>query len=49
MAFQLLAMAQKRWRKIRSPHLVQQILDGTKYLDGRTVNSDTQQERKNAA
>ncbi len=30
MAFQLLAMAEKRWRKIRSPHLVQQLLDGAR-------------------
>ena len=49
MAFQLLAMAEKRWRKIRSPHLVQQLLDGEKFLDGRTVTEDTAEERKSAA
>lgn len=49
MAFQLLAMAEKRWRKIRSPHLVQQLLDGKKFLDGRTVTEDTAEERKSAA
>jgi transposase-like protein len=32
MAYQLLAMAQQRWRAIRSPHLVQRLLDGTKFL-----------------
>ena len=49
MAFQLLAMAEKRWRKIRSPHLVQQLLEGKKFLDGRTVTEDTVEERKSAA
>jgi len=34
MAYQLLAMAEKRWRAIRSPYLVQHVLDGTKFLDG---------------
>ncbi len=34
MAYELLAMAEKRWRAIRSPHLVQRLLDGTKFLDG---------------
>ncbi len=45
MAFQLLAMAEKRWRRIRSPHLVQQMLDGTKFLDGRSVTEDNQEGR----
>ena len=49
MAFQLLAMAEKRWRKIRSPHLVQQMLDGTKFLDGRTVTEETDEQRKSTA
>ena len=49
MAHQLLAMAQKRWRRIRSPHLVQQLLAGTKFLDGRTVNHDDEGTRKTAA
>ncbi len=44
MAFQLLAMAEKRWRKIRSPHLVQALLDGTKFLDGRSVEGQNQEE-----
>jgi len=37
MAFKLLAMAQKRWRRIRSPELVQQLLEGTKFIDGETA------------
>ncbi len=45
MAFQLLAMAEKRWRRIRSPHLVQQVLGGTKFLDGRSVTEENQEER----
>ena len=49
MAFKLLAMAEKRWRRIRSPHLVQKVLDGTKFLDGRTVTEETEKERKSAA
>jgi transposase-like protein len=49
MAFQLLAMAEKRWRKIRSPHLAQQVLGGTKFLDGRTVTEETEKDRKSAA
>ena len=44
MAFQLLAMAEKRWRKIRSPHLVQELLDGTKFLDGRSAEEQNQEE-----
>lgn len=49
MAFQLLAMAEKRWRRIRSPHLVQKLLDGTKFLDGRAATGETEEERKSAA
>jgi putative transposase len=49
MAHQLLAMAQKRWRRIRSPHLVQELLAGTKFLDGRNVNPDDEEVRKSAA
>ena len=43
MAHQLLAMAEKRWRKIRSPHLVTELLGGTKFLDGRS-DQDVQEE-----
>ncbi len=44
MAFQLLAMAEMRWRKIRSPQLVQQLLDGTKFLDGSTDHDVKEEE-----
>ena len=49
MAFQLLAMAEKRWRRIRSPYRVQELLEGTKFLDGRSVTEETEKERKSAA
>ena len=45
MANQLLAMAEKRWRAIRSPHLVQSLLDGTKFLDGSPVKDVKEGER----
>jgi len=45
MAYQLLAMAEKRWRAIRSPHLVQLLLDGTKFLDGSPVQDVQEGER----
>jgi transposase-like protein len=49
MAFKLLAMAEKRWRRIRSPQLVKLMLEGTKFLDGRPIENDTQEGRKSAA
>lgn len=49
MAFKLLAMAEKRWRRIRSPHLVRVMLEGTKFVDGEPVANDTQEGRKSAA
>ena len=45
MAFQLLVMAEKRWRKIRSPHLVAEVLGGTKFLDGRSSQEQNQEGR----
>jgi len=42
MAFKLLAMAQNRWRKIRSPHLVMPLLEGMKFIDGKPVENDAQ-------
>jgi transposase-like protein len=49
MAFKLLAMAEKRWRRIRSPHLVKPMLEGTKFVDGKTIEDNTQKGRKSAA
>ena len=41
--------AEKRWRKIRSPHLVMPLLEETKLLDGKPVENDSQEGRKSAA
>jgi transposase-like protein len=49
MGFQLLAMAEKRWRRIRSPHLVQKVMDGEKFLDGASVTEQNEEKRKSAA
>ena len=49
MAFKLLAMAEKRWRRIRSPQLVKSMLEGTKFLDGKPIENDNQEGRKSAA
>lgn len=49
MAFKLLEMAQLRWRRLRSPELVQQLLDGARFIDGRCGNSDDEKDRKSAA
>jgi transposase-like protein len=49
MAFKLLAMAEKRWRRIRRPQLVQELLEGRKFVDGEPVTNDTQEGRKSAA
>jgi hypothetical protein len=45
----LLAMPEKRWRRIRSPQLVKLVLGGTKFVDGEPVANDTQEGRKSAA
>jgi len=49
MTFRLLAMAQKRWRKIRIPQVVDELMNGTKHLDGRNDSEDTAEARKSAA
>ena len=48
MAFKLLAMAEKRWRRIRSPQLVRELLNGTKFVDGASIANNTQEGRKSA-
>jgi len=49
MAFKLMAMAEKRWRRIRRPQLVTELLEGRKFVDGEPVTNDTQEGRKSAA
>lgn len=36
MAFKLITMAERRWRKINSPHLIPLVLVGVKFPDGKT-------------
>ena len=36
MAFKLITMAERRWRKLNSPHLVPLVQTGTKFPDGKT-------------
>lgn len=36
MAFKLITMAERRWRKINSPHLIPLVLAGVKFPDGKT-------------
>jgi hypothetical protein len=49
MAFKLLEMAEKRWRRIRRPHLVQELLEGTKFVDGEPIVENAKEGRKSAA
>jgi transposase-like protein len=49
MAFKLLAMAEKRWRRIRRPQRVKELLEGRKFVDGEPITNDTQEGRKSAA
>jgi hypothetical protein len=42
-------MAEQRWRRIRRPQLVQELLEGRKFVDGEPVTNDTQEGRKSAA
>jgi hypothetical protein len=49
MAFKPLAMAQKRWHRIRSPQLVQGLLEGAKFVDGESTANDTQEGQKSVA
>ncbi|VAW31034.1 hypothetical protein MNBD_CHLOROFLEXI01-5197, partial [hydrothermal vent metagenome] len=36
MAFKLLMMSEKRWRKVNSPHLVAVVQAGVRFPDGQT-------------
>ena len=40
-----LAMAEERWRSIRRPKLVQEVLDETEFLDGRSDQGQNPEER----
>jgi hypothetical protein len=43
MAFKLLAMAEKRWRKLNGAHLISLVRAGVRFIDGE------QAERRSAA
>jgi transposase-like protein len=49
MAFKLLAMAQERWRRLRSPHLVSLVRDGVTFSNGIQVEATETTDRKVAA
>jgi hypothetical protein len=47
MAFQLLAMAERRWRRINAPHRVPLVRAGVRFLDGMEAERDPR--RRSAA
>ena len=49
MAFKLLAMAQERWRRLRSPHLVSFVRDGVTFSNGIPMEASHTADRKVAA
>ena len=49
MAFKLLDMAEKRWRRLNGAHLLPLVRAGVKFVDGVAVDRDKHQDRKEAA
>jgi len=49
MAFKLLAMAERRWRRITAPELAGQLADGARFVDGIQQKDEQTEERKDAA
>jgi len=50
MAFKLLAMAERRWRRITAPELAGLLADGTLFVDGiQQKDGQEEEERKDAA
>jgi len=47
--FQLIVRAEKRWRRINAPHLVEKVLAGVKFKDGIEVRNENNQTEKHAA
>jgi transposase-like protein len=47
--FKIIQNAQKRWRKINTPELVEKVLQGTKFEDGKKVTTKPRKIRKAAA
>ena len=49
MAFKLLDMAEKRWRRLNGAHLLPLVRAGVQFVDGVRVDRDKNQDRKVAA
>ena len=49
MAFKLLEMAERRWRRITAPELASQLADGARFVDGIQQKDKQQEVRKDAA
>jgi len=49
MAFKLIQMAQKRWRRLNGSQLLPLVRAGVEFTDGQQVERDDTEERKNAA
>jgi putative transposase len=49
MAFKLLAMAEKRWRRINAPEMAETLADGARFVDGIMNEEDQKKDRKDAA
>ena len=49
MAFKLLAMAERRWRRITAPELAGQLADGARFVDGIQQKDEQKDLRKDAA
>jgi putative transposase len=49
MAFKLLDMAEKRWRRLNGAHLLPLVRAGVQFVDGLRVDHDDNQDRKEAA
>jgi putative transposase len=47
--FQLIIRAQKRWRRINCPELVEKVIEEIKFEDGKEVKSRNKKQRKVAA
>lgn len=45
MAYKLLIMAQRRWRKISSPSLLPLVIGGVKFVDGIQIEKPITEER----
>ncbi len=47
--FQLIVRAEKRWRRINAPELVEKVIERVKFEDGKEVKSKNKKQRKVAA